>query len=203
MVEPDKSVAEGIPPAGERRAGRRWRLWVFVGLTVFVGLSLTVVFASGGVRAWKVPGDQMSPAISKDDSITTEAITYLFRKPRRGDLVAFRSDGIPEIQQGVVHIRRLAGEPGDRLRLEDGRLYVDDVPVPLSNVAGEIRYRNAGTMRYLTWPTETVTVPDGQYFVLSDNSANSRDSRHWGFIPAANIIGRAWFQYSPRLEKLR
>ena len=43
----------------------------------------------------------------------------------------------------------------------------------------------------------TVTVAPRSYFALGDNSANSLDSRYWGFVPEQNVVGRGFFVYWP------
>jgi signal peptidase I len=138
----------------------------------------------------------MAPTVSPGDHVMMEGLTFLARKPRRGDVAVFKTDGIPRLPAATVYVKRIVGEPGDRLRISDGKLYINDKHVALSNAAGEIAYRlPAGAES--TAPQTDVTVPDGQYYVLGDNSTNSSDSRFWGCVPAKNFMGRIAFCFWP------
>ena len=64
----------------------------------------------------------MSPAVSPGDHVIMEAMTFLFRSPHKGDIVVFKSDGIQSLIQGSIYLNRIAGEPGDRLRIAEGKL---------------------------------------------------------------------------------
>jgi len=138
----------------------------------------------------------MSPAISPGDHVMMEGFSFLVRRPRRSDIVVFRTEGIVSLP-ATIYVKRLIGEPGDILRLADGRLYVNDRHIALSNSAGEIQYVIMPRSTFLTSSNDNVTVPAGRFFVLGDNSSNSLDSRYWGFLPAKNILGRIWFCYWP------
>jgi signal peptidase I len=143
----------------------------------------------------------MTPAIAAGDHIFAEGFTYWCRKPRRGDVLVFLTDGIPDMprsQQGQIYTKRLVGLPGETLHIEEGKLFVDGKPVTLSNAAGEIHYLPLPfSQPHLKSPTDRFTVPEGGYFVLGDNSTNSLDSRSWGVVPTENVIGRIWFCYWP------
>jgi signal peptidase I len=89
---------------------------------------------------------------------------------------------------------RIAGEPSDHIRLSEGKLFVNDKQVSLSNAVGEIAYDLPPHAETFSLKTD-LTVPDGCYFVLGDNSTNSFDSRFWGSVPRENIIGRVSFCY--------
>jgi len=126
----------------------------------------------------------------------TEGMTFLVRKPRRGEIVVFRTDGVASLPPAQLYVKRVAGEPGDHLRISEGKLFINDKQVSLSNAVGEIVYDlPPGADRFL--PKTDLTVPDDCYFVLGDNSINSLDSRFWGSVPRGNIIGRVSFCYWP------
>jgi signal peptidase I len=172
---------------------------LLIRLAVVVGVLMA---ALGGLRVaglicpFSMPTGSMEPAILPGDHMMMEGFTFLARKPRRGDLAVFKTDGIPGLPPATTYVKRIAGEPGDHLRISDGKLYINDKQVALSNKAGEIVYLLPVGAEAMS-PQTDVMVPDGHYYVLGDNSTNSSDSRFWGCVPASNIKGRMAFCYWP------
>jgi signal peptidase I len=159
-------------------------------------IALIVLRLCGLIWPFSVPTGAMTPAVSSGDHIVMEGMTYHSREPRRGDVAVFRTDGIPSLPPRTFYVKRVVGEPGERVRFAGGKLLVNDKQVSLSNAEGEIVYempQSATTM----FPQSEVTVPAGSYFVVGDNSTNSFDSRCWGCVPRKNILGRVSFCYWP------
>ncbi len=119
------------------------------------------------------------PFVGSDDSNGS----FLFHGPQRGDVVVFRFPG--DLERDFI--KRIIGVPGDRVRVQDGIVYVNDVPL-------EEDYITANSGRDLE---EEQVVPADNYFVLGDNRPYSSDSRSWGFVPEENIIGKALLSYWP------
>lgn len=170
-----------------------------------IGLALVPAFLVGALillricgllRPFNVPSAAMTPAVSAGDHVLMEGITFLARQPRRGELVVFKADGISLLPPGEFYIKRVAGEPGDHVRISEGKLFVNEKQVSLSNAVGAVVYDPSPGNTFST-PRTDVTVPEACYFVLGDNSTNSLDSRFYGSIPRSSIIGRVYFCYWP------
>jgi len=132
-----------------------------------------------------------------------EARLMPYRQVKRGDIVVFRHSDPPLL------VKRVVGLPGDRLRIQNGRVLIDGVPLaepyatfePAApdSVRDNFPAKNYTDpqvdpdwwrqMQSLTHNGELV-IPAGEYFVLGDNRNHSRDSRYWGFVPRQAIIAR-------------
>jgi signal peptidase I len=150
-------------------------------------------------------------AVDTGDQVFVDKFTYNFVKPHRGDVFVFRTNNIagilgdPEAGQ-PFYIKRLAGVPGDTLRIDSPLLFVNG---KIAEGYGFKRvmeardsyhgYSNPGgaNAKYLASPDATFHVPDHSYFALGDNSYNSSDSRYWGLVPEENLVGRGVIVYWP------
>jgi signal peptidase I len=189
---------EAPPPMDRRRTPISRRNQLIIGLAsipaCIVG-ALILLRLFNLLRPFSVPTGTMTPALSPGDHVFSEGIAYLFRKPHRGDIVVFKTAGIQSIPQDQFYVKRIAGEPGDHLRIAGGKLFINEKPISLSNALGEIVYDLPP--QFVTSAITNLTVPDRCYFVLGDNSTNSFDSRFWGCVPRGNIIGRVAYCYYP------
>lgn len=150
------------------------------------------------LRGFKVPTGGMSPTIYPGDHVFMEGISYLFRKPQRGDIAIFNTT--PEIQRGggsSLYIQRIAGEPGETVRLSQGRLLINGAAVTLHNQFGDLSPGVGDSTKFLNTDTNEVSLSPTSYLLLGDNSQSSFDSRYWGPLPSQQIIGRACFCYWP------
>jgi signal peptidase I len=169
-----------------------------------------VLFASRSSFAdwYVVPTGSMLPTIVEGDRIFVDKMAYRLEvpftdieimqtgEPKRGDIVVFNSE-----KAGNRLVKRLIGEPGDRVAMHQNRLIINGVEVPysdgdnemtktehLDNVAHIVQFLPVAEARD---NFAEVVVPEGHYLVLGDNRNNSADSRFYGFVPAIEIQGRA------------
>lgn len=175
---------------------RNLRRGLLISLGVVLGVAAALLRPLGLIRPFSVPTGAMTPAVSAGDHVMMEGFSFLVRKPRRGDIVVFKNDGLASLSPATLFVKRVAGEPGDHLRIADGKLYINDKHVALSNALGEIAYHLPAGSAGMAAETD-LTVLAGHYFMLGDNSTNSYDSRFWGCVPAKSILGRVAFCYSP------
>lgn len=143
--------------------------------------------------------------VSSGDHIFVDKVTYNFRLPRRGEVFVFETRDIPKTR-GEFYIKRLAGVGGDVLQIKEPLLFVNGA---LASEPGFVRvmslrngyngYTNpeAFDAPYLKEADDKFSVEKGSYFALGDNSRNSADSRYFGMVPHANLVGRAMFLYWP------
>src|SRR4029450_3889260 len=145
--------------------------------------------------------------VDHGDQVFVDKFSYNFVKPHRGDVFVFRTNHIAGIREdpeagSPFYIKRLAGLPGDRLRIDPPFLYINGKKAEgygFSRVM-EVKppYGGYGPgHEYLSQPDRTFTVPQNGYFALGDNSYNSYDSRYWGAVPEENLVGRGLLVYWP------
>lgn len=156
---------------------------------------LMVLRIFGLIRPFYIPYGSMAPAVSVGDHVMMEGISYLKRKPHRGDIVVFSTEGLNIPPPTTFYTKRVAGESGESIRISAGKVYVNDSEVTLTNKHGQIMYSQPGIGIFAV--NTNLMIPPGEFFVLGDNSNNSLDSRFWGCLPRENVIGRICFCYWP------
>lgn len=187
----------------------------------FPVLLVVLVLRSFVAEPFRIPSGSMMPTLLVGDFILVNKAAYGLQlpvthtevletgEPKRGDVAVFR---FPENPQ-EDYIKRIVGLPGDDIRYRNKALYVNGKPVPqawLGRFDGEglsqpmmesVVLREdlfEAPHKILLNPQRPSMmegewrVPPDHYFVLGDNRDNSNDSRFWGFVPAENLVGRAF-----------
>ncbi len=164
------------------------------GISWLRDLALSIVFAVILIvflyQPVKVEGTSMMPTLADQERIFINKFTYRLGPNRidRGDMVVF----LFPWDTSKSYIKRIIGVPGDRVEIDEGKVYVNRQPISEPYVPDE--YRDHLSM-------QPEVVPVGHYFVLGDHRTSSNDSRAWGFVDRKLIYGKAVFVYWP-LDKL-
>lgn len=157
------------------------------GALVFAIHSLTWHVIAEPVRL-PTRSESMTPALQPGDLLIGSRPAAWRANLRRGDIVSFRAAGDP----GRAQVKRVAGLPGETVRLAAGRLMIDGRVVENADFPKDRRYENSDRWRF-GQEGQDMTVPARSYYMLGDNSAMSGDSRHWGFVPASAVRSRILF----------
>ncbi len=136
----------------------------------------------------KVEGTSMMPGLEDQERIFVNKFVYRWEPIQRGDIVVFRYPPDPSKR----YIKRVIGGAGDRIRTENGQVYVNEQPLDEDYVPTD--YADARS-----YPE--IVVPADSYFVLGDHRTMSNDSRDFGPVNERFIYGKAVFGYWP-MEKL-
>jgi signal peptidase I len=187
----------------------------------FPVLLLILLFRSFLAEPFKIPSGSMMPTLLIGDFILVNKFAYGLRlpvlntkilsvgEPRRGDVFVFRYPKNPKED----YIKRVIGVPGDEITYRNKTLFVNGKEIPESYfgpytgptepnnrmTGAQVRIENLEGVehRIIELPNlqiggeGTWKVPDGYYFAMGDNRDNSLDSRFWGFVPEANLVGKA------------
>lgn len=137
-----------------------------------------------GFQVARVEGMSMAPTLEDQDRLIVNKLIYRLGEPRRGDIVMLYYPLDPD----KSFVKRVIAEENDMVRVVDGRVFVNDVPVSDDYVAPEYRDHDE-------WGPQV--IPEGYYFVMGDHRNNSSDSRHWGYVPKKYIIGRVQLRWWP------
>jgi len=181
-----------------RMTSKHWAAFIGVwALTLVAGTP-----AELAVRPFKMPTSSMSPTLmgadGQGDHVFVDRLTYRFSSPRRGDLLAFLTQGIAGLPQDQIYVKRILGMPGERLEIHDGAAFVNGTPLTEKDRIPPIRFTTGEPVGQ----SESVSrasyeVAQGTYFVVGDNPGNSLDSRQFGCVPLPNIYGKVTAIYYP------
>lgn len=179
------------------------------GLRVTVDWLVTIVGAIAivlAIKAWvvnpyRIPSSSMEPTLHCarpgsgcetrfSDRVLANRFVYHFREPARGDIVVFTTPpaAAQKCGAGGTFVKRLVALPGETWEQRDGSVYIDGKRLVEPYVTPDRRDQS-------TFPPRR--IPEGRYFFMGDNRSQSCDSREWGAVPRANIIGEVFFVYWP------
>jgi len=165
--------------------------WKRMGTEILAGLQTLVsaavyatLIVTFGFQVARVDGLSMAPTLEDHDRLIVNKLVYEIGDPRPGDIVMLYYPLNPD----KMFVKRVIAREGDTVRIVDGRVYVNDVPLHDDYVPAEFRSHD-------DWGPQV--IQQGYYFVMGDHRNNSSDSRHWGPVPKKYIVGKVKVRWWP------
>jgi len=213
-----EAVPQAPQPAPQKRvepAGWTTSLMSLLATVIIAVFVITFI-----VQAFQIPSESMENTLLIGDYLLVDKFRYgsgsfwdhvvPYRPVHRGDIIVFRYP----VNPAQHFVKRVVGVPGDHIRLINRQVYVNgkalSEPYARYNSRVHDAFRDDFPRLNLSVPglegawwlqmrklveDGQLIVPDEYYFVLGDNRDESLDSRYWGFVPRANIIGRPLLIY--------
>ena len=166
-----------------------------------IAVAAVLVIKAYVVNPYRIPSSSMEPTLhcarpgsgceaGTNDRVIANRFILHFRDPKRGEIVVF--DPPAKVEQacgaGGTYVKRIVGVPGDRIAQEDGVVYVDgerlDEPYLEPGRSGGSDFG-------------PVTLGEDEYWMMGDNRQMSCDSRVWGTISRADMVGPVFMVYWP------
>jgi signal peptidase I len=183
-----------------------------IGLYILTFLAQNFLIPSGSMEKTLLVGDHLLvDRVTLSPPASWMPLVH-YREPKHGDIVVFLKPGEPDNHL----VKRLVGVPGDHIHLRNGVVvrngvalnepyaklspgdnyspYIDDFPSVSPSEENGVTAAWAVDLPSAIQGNDLV-VPPGMYFMMGDHRHASLDSRFWGFVPRANIVGRPLFNY--------
>lgn len=176
---------------------------------VAIALLLALGIQAFLVKPFRIPSESMVPTLTVGQRVLVDRVSFRFGEPERGDVVVFKPPaGAEDNTCGVDHpadqacprateersdtnfIKRVVGLPGDRLKVLQGRVYINGEQLDESYIQPDASCAICNLR-------SEIVIPEDQYFMMGDNRGESADSREWGPVKKDWIIGQAFFTYWP------
>lgn len=180
--------------------------------SILVAFILAIFIRSFFFQAFRIPSGSMRMTLVEGDRLIVNKLQYGakvpfadkipflperlpgFTEPKRGDVIVFVYPNNPKRD----FIKRLVAVGGETFEIKDGDIYINGQLIEDPIIKNTYYYNR----KPYGEEQKKIKVPEGYYFVLGDNSAHSHDSRYWGFVSKASIIGKADLIYWP-LNRMR
>lgn len=199
MRNPIDRLTAGLP--------RSWRVTIDWLVTIIGAILIVLAIKQWVINPYRIPSSSMEPTLhcslpasgcqakgglfDGSDRVLACRFCYRLWSPKRDDIIVFNTP--PKAAQdcggpGGVFVKRLIGLPGDTWEERAGYVYINGKRLDEPFIRPT--YRDTQTFK-------PIKIPRGQYFMMGDNRAGSCDSRRWGTVPRANLIGKVVATYWP------
>ena len=178
-TEPEAAVPNPGPEQPATRSGLG--LWL---RDVIISAAASVLIITFLYQPVRVEGTSMLPRLEDHDRLFINKFVYRISAIHRDDVVVFHYPRDPE----KSYIKRVIALPGDHLRIDRGRVWLNGKPLREDYVPEE--YRDMKSMA-------EILVPEDNYFMMGDHRSISSDSREFGPVDRDLIYGKAVFVYWP------
>lgn len=181
-----------------------WAVTIDWLVTIVGAILIVLAVKQWVVNPYRIPSPSMEPTLHCarptdgcegrfSDRVLACRFCYRFTSPKRGDIVVFQTPPLAAARCGMggIYVKRVIGLPGETWAERNGYVYIDGRRLEEPYVQPARR------------DTETIApikIPKGRYFMMGDNRSASCDSRRWGTVPRANLIGKVIAIYWPPLR---